>query len=87
MTHSEFRVLILKTQGRRPWMAICQDRFPLIPDPESMFVDDNGWLPTVFGYSEDEVRDKMDIAIQERLQDLNIKEYRFICFKTTFKRK
>ena len=82
-----FRVLILRMRDGqrgphqdRPWLAICQDRFP------SILPGDDGFLPPIWGATEQEARDGMDLTIQERLQALGVQEYRFMRFETRFRR-
>ncbi len=86
--YNGFRVLVLQLQDdvpsphpNRPWLAICQDRFP------TMLPGDDGFLPPIWGATEDEAHEGMNLTIQERLQASGVKEYRFMRFETTFKRK
>lgn len=60
---------------QRPWMALCQDRFP------PMHPDDDGLLPPIFGETRDEAMDGMHTTIKERLVSQGLTQWDFLSFE------
>lgn len=58
----------------RPWIAICQDRFP------PMRLQDDGFLPPIYGKTRDEAMNGMHLTIKERLEAQQLTEWSFVSF-------
>jgi len=59
----------------RPWMALCQDRFP------PMHAEDDGLLPPIFGVTRDEAMDGMRLTIRERMVAQGLTRWDFLSFE------
>jgi hypothetical protein len=83
---TSFRVLVCKYTAEsmlglanpygaeRPWVAICQDRFP------EMHPTDDGFLPPIYGVTREEAMSGMLLTIQERVMAQGITDWDFLPF-------
>lgn len=59
----------------RPWVAICQDRFP------PMHPDDDGLLPPIFGETKEEALNGLELTIQERVGAQGLESWSIVSVK------
>lgn len=63
-------------RSERLWVAICQDRFP------TMLPGDDGFLPPMYGVTEAEAIEAMELTIRERVTALGMKgSYQFVHYE------